>query len=158
MRASQLQFEDGIGIGGSAGGGGGGGSQRGLSFSPDPYSVQMNGGGGGGEELESGRNTPTNARRGPGITSQEEREEEEAEEEEEEEEPLISIEDLPEYAHRLIDPESYVKTLFVSEGPVEMEKLSTTTTVPGQAPGGTGGDKEMLSCNEQEALVHDCLT
>ncbi|GAA5881547.1 hypothetical protein JCM1840_007190 [Sporobolomyces johnsonii] len=65
----------------------------------------------------------------------------------------IAEEDLPEYAARLVDPELYVRSLFVSEGEVELEKCV-------QGPQGIVGTGQMesLSPNEQEALVHDCLT
>lgn len=56
----------------------------------------------------------------------------------------IQEEEMPEYATRLVDPEIYVRSLLVSEGDVEMEV------------GGNGGT-EILSPNEQEVMVHDCL-
>ncbi|GAA5921406.1 hypothetical protein JCM1841_005806 [Sporobolomyces salmonicolor] len=65
----------------------------------------------------------------------------------------VAEEDLPEYAARLVDPELYVRSLFVSEGQVELEKCV-------QGPQGLVGTGQMesLSPNEQEALMHDCLT
>lgn len=64
--------------------------------------------------------------------------------------PAVTDEELPEYARRLIDPEVYVRSLFVSERSVEMP----TQAVPGVMPGGV----DILSPNEQEVMVHDCLT
>lgn len=43
---------------------------------------------------------------------------------------LVSEEELPEYAERMIDPEGYVRSLFVTEDKVELERL---------VPGPTGG-------------------
>lgn len=63
------------------------------------------------------------------------------EEDDEEEEEV-----LPKYASRLVDPEVYVRSLFVSRDNVELDV------------GGGGGGMDRLSPNEQEVLVHDCLT
>ncbi|GAA5957300.1 hypothetical protein JCM3765_000417 [Sporobolomyces pararoseus] len=177
LRASQLLFEDGGSVASNSLVGGGG---RGMSYSPDPYGLAITGGnnnsrfgGVGGhhhhhhqtEEVESD-STPrssNNGNRGQQQQQQqqqqqrrEDQEEEEEsdlegferEEEGEEELPLIPEEDIPEYAHRLIDPEKYVKQLFVSDEPVELEKTAF----------GNCGAVEILSRNEQEALVHECLT
>ncbi|GAA5986439.1 hypothetical protein JCM5350_003387 [Sporobolomyces pararoseus] len=170
LRASQLLFEEGGTVATNSLVGGSGG--RGLSYSPDPYGLAIStrfGGSSGGiqnqqqqqqnEEIESDVQTPrsslvggtttTNNNNNNGVTAVDESDLELEEEEEEEEElPLIPEEDIPEYAHRLIDPERYVKQLFVTDGPVELEKSLGT---------GVGG-VETLSPNEQEALVHGCLT
>lgn len=63
----------------------------------------------------------------------------------------IAVETLPEYAQRLVDPEIFVRSLFVSEGDVG---------VPVAIQGGPAGSLEVdvLSPNEQEVMVHDCLT
>ncbi|BGP29167.1 hypothetical protein JCM10296v2_000905 [Rhodotorula toruloides] len=67
---------------------------------------------------------------------------------------LVPEEELPEYATRLIDPELFVRDLFVSEGKVELERL-----VPGPAGQVVGtGQFDTLTPNEQEVLLHDCLT
>ncbi|GAA5850849.1 hypothetical protein JCM9279_003947, partial [Rhodotorula babjevae] len=67
---------------------------------------------------------------------------------------LVEEEELPEYAARLVDPEVFVRGLFVSEGDVEMERV-----VPGPGGGMVGtGQMETLTPNEQEVLLHDCLT
>ncbi|BGP21968.1 hypothetical protein Rt10032_c18g6068 [Rhodotorula toruloides] len=67
---------------------------------------------------------------------------------------LVPEEELPEYATRLIDPEVFVRDLFVSEGKVELERL-----VPGPAGQVVGtGQFDTLTPNEQEVLLHDCLT
>lgn len=64
------------------------------------------------------------------------------------ERPLRVVEeDLPEYARRMVDPEVYVRSLFVSPESVEM------AGPPGSAP-----VTEMISPNEQEVMLHDCLT
>ncbi|GAA5937904.1 hypothetical protein JCM3775_002392 [Rhodotorula graminis] len=66
----------------------------------------------------------------------------------------VEEEELPEYAARLVDPEVFVRGLFVSEGDVEMERV-----VPGPGGGMVGtGQMETLTPNEQEVLLHDCLT
>jgi len=133
---------------GGGGGGGGGTISTGISYSPDPYShgaitphLQQQGEE---SELEPTIAQPQPLARGPV---------EEEQEEEEEESPLVPIEDLPEYASRLVDPESYVRSLFVSDKEVELEKCVS-------GPNGISGTgiMESLSSNEQEALVHDCLT
>lgn len=64
--------------------------------------------------------------------------------------PAVADEELPEYARRLVDPEVYVRSLFVSEENVEMP----TPAVPGMVAAGV----DILSPNEQEVMVHDCLT
>ncbi|BGP37037.1 hypothetical protein JCM10449v2_000941 [Rhodotorula kratochvilovae] len=67
---------------------------------------------------------------------------------------MVEEEELPEYAARLIDPEVFVRGLFVSEGEVGMERV-----VPGPGGGMVGtGQMETLTPNEQEVLLHDCLT
>jgi len=53
---------------------------------------------------------------------------------------LIEEEELPEYAARLVDPEVFVRGLFVSEGDVEMERV-----VPGPG-GGMVGTGQMETC------------
>lgn len=60
-------------------------------------------------------------------------------------------EEMPEYAKRLVDPEVYVRSLFVSRESVEMPLSSQ-----GGPAGSTASD--LLSPNEQEVMVHDCLT
>lgn len=60
-------------------------------------------------------------------------------------------EEMPEYAKRLVDPEVYVRSLFVSRESVEMP-----VTLQGGPAGSTATD--LLSPNEQEVMVHDCLT
>ncbi|GAA5820322.1 hypothetical protein JCM3770_004046 [Rhodotorula araucariae] len=67
---------------------------------------------------------------------------------------IVEEEEMPDYAARLIDPEVFVRGLFVSEGDVEMERV-----VPGPGGGMIGtGQMETLTPNEQEVLLHDCLT
>lgn len=56
--------------------------------------------------------------------------------------PLVEEEEMPEYAARLVDPEVFVRGLFVSEGEVEMERV-----VPG--PGGG-----MVGTGQMETCVH----
>ena len=63
----------------------------------------------------------------------------------------IAIEQLPEYATRLVDPEVFVRSLFVSEGAV-----GVPVSIQGGPPGST--EVDLLSPNEQEVMVHDCLT
>jgi hypothetical protein len=63
----------------------------------------------------------------------------------------VPDEEMPEYAKRLVDPEVYVRSLFVSAEPVEMP-----IALQGGPPGSTATD--LLSPNEQEVMVHDCLT
>ncbi|SGY70152.1 BQ5605_C004g03111 [Microbotryum silenes-dioicae] len=63
------------------------------------------------------------------------------------------VEELPEYVQRLVDPELYVRSLFVSLESVEMP--ITRPGLPGQ-PAVTS--MEMVSPNDQEVLLHDCLT
>ncbi|SDA05595.1 BZ3501_MvSof-1269-A2-R1_Chr5-2g07548 [Microbotryum saponariae] len=63
------------------------------------------------------------------------------------------VEELPEYVKRLVDPELYVRSLFVSSESVEMP--ITRPGLPGQ-PAVTL--MEMVSPNDQEVLLHDCLT
>ncbi|KAL8291942.1 hypothetical protein RQP46_002200 [Phenoliferia psychrophenolica] len=60
----------------------------------------------------------------------------------------IPLEELPEYAKRLVDPEIYVRSLFVSKEPVQLpvQQINGPATL------------EFLSPNEQEVMVHDCLT
>lgn len=60
----------------------------------------------------------------------------------------VPLEELPEYAKRLVDPEIYVRSLFVSKDPVQLpvQQLNGPATL------------EFLSPNEQEVMVHDCLT
>jgi len=116
---------------------------RGISYSPDPYSTSRGiDTTGGARNEEEGLHQEEG---GGGAVDEEEESEQESEEEEEEELPLISTEDIPEYASRLIDPETYVKNLFVSQDNefIQLEK--------------PGGQVETLSQNEQEMLVHDCL-
>ena len=126
-------------------GGGGGTVSRGISYSPDPYShgattPQL-------QAEESEIETISQPLIAPARAPEEEAEEEE------EELPLVPMEDLPEYASRLVDPEGYVRSLFVSDKEVELEKCVS-------GPNGISGTgiMESLSSNEQEALVHDCLT
>lgn len=64
--------------------------------------------------------------------------------------PAVADEELPEYARRLIDPEVYVRSLFVSDKSVDMPAPA--------APGMAAGTMDTLSPNEQEVMVHDCLT
>ncbi|GAA5895035.1 uncharacterized protein JCM6883_002295 [Sporobolomyces salmoneus] len=163
LRASQLLFDEGGGGGGGTplalvSGSGLGSTLRGVSFSPDPYSLGGTRPGPGGEEAESTENTPTNNRQTPATTAQttnayaaEDALDEEEDPEEEEEDPYVPSEDIPLFASRLIDPEKYVKSLFVTPGTVQLEKNSLQS-------GAGGGGMETLSSNEQEALVHDCLT
>ncbi|GAA5971431.1 hypothetical protein JCM11641_008349 [Rhodosporidiobolus odoratus] len=66
----------------------------------------------------------------------------------------VPEEELPEYATRMVDPEVFVRGLFVSEGNVEMERMAQG---PHGALMGTG-QMEVLTPNEQEVLLHDCLT
>lgn len=42
--------------------------------------------------------------------------------------PLVPEEELPEYAKRMIDPEGYVRSLFVTEDKVELERLVPAPT------------------------------
>ena len=63
----------------------------------------------------------------------------------------VPIEQLPEYATRLVDPEVFVRSLFVSEGAV-----GVPVSIQGGPPGST--EVDLLSPNEQEVMVHDCLT
>ncbi|GAA6041721.1 hypothetical protein JCM8097_003101 [Rhodosporidiobolus ruineniae] len=68
--------------------------------------------------------------------------------------PLVPEDPLPAYAARLVDPEGFVRSRFVTEGTVEMERMA-------QGPhGGVVGTGVMegLTANEQEVLLHDCLT
>ncbi|TKA53327.1 hypothetical protein B0A53_04345 [Rhodotorula sp. CCFEE 5036] len=68
--------------------------------------------------------------------------------------PLVPEEELPEYAKRMIDPEGYVRSLFVTEDKVELERL-----VPAPTGGMVGtGQFDSLTPNEQEVLLHDCMT
>ncbi|KAM0792793.1 hypothetical protein ACM66B_002562 [Microbotryomycetes sp. NB124-2] len=67
--------------------------------------------------------------------------------------PRIVEEELPEYAKRLVDPEVYVRSLFVSEDKVELPAV-----VPMGAAPPPPGTMDVLSPNEQEVLLHDCLT
>ncbi|KAK4046430.1 hypothetical protein OIV83_006089 [Microbotryomycetes sp. JL201] len=67
--------------------------------------------------------------------------------------PRVVEEELPEYAKRLVDPEVYVRSLFVSEGKVELPAVAQMGAPP-PAP----GTMDVLSPNEQEVLLHDCLT
>ncbi|KAI5477080.1 hypothetical protein MNV49_006879 [Pseudohyphozyma bogoriensis] len=73
---------------------------------------------------------------------------EEGREEDEEEE-----EELPEFARRLVDPEVYVRSLFVSEEHVEL-----VVPIPSHNGGPPTMGTDLFSPNEQEVLVHDCLT
>lgn len=69
---------------------------------------------------------------------------------------LVPEEPLPEYAARLVDPETFVRSRFVTEGGegVEMERMAQ-----GPQGGLVGtGQMERLTPNEQEVLLHDCLT
>ncbi|GAA5860255.1 hypothetical protein JCM3774_000359 [Rhodotorula dairenensis] len=67
---------------------------------------------------------------------------------------LVPEEELPEYAQRMIDPEGYVRSLFVTEDKVELERL-----VPAPSGGMVGtGQFDSLTPNEQEVLLHDCMT
>ncbi|KWU41225.1 hypothetical protein RHOSPDRAFT_37254 [Rhodotorula sp. JG-1b] len=67
---------------------------------------------------------------------------------------LVPEEELPEYAERMIDPEGYVRSLFVTEDKVELERL-----VPAPTGGMVGtGQFDSLTPNEQEVLLHDCMT
>lgn len=74
----------------------------------------------------------------------------------------IAEEEMPEYAKRLVDPEVYVRSLFVSESSVEMAVNPLNGPINGGNGIGTGGigagQVDLLSPNEQEVLVHDCLT
>ena len=63
----------------------------------------------------------------------------------------IATEMLPEYATRLVDPEVFVRSLFVSEMAV-----GVPVSIQGGPPGST--EVDLLSPNEQEVMVHDCLT
>ncbi|GAA5830610.1 hypothetical protein JCM11251_002532 [Rhodosporidiobolus azoricus] len=65
---------------------------------------------------------------------------------------LVEEEDLPDYAARLIDPEAFVRGLFVTEGLVELERS------PNAGGQGAQGGMESLTVNEQEVVLHDCLT
>lgn len=60
----------------------------------------------------------------------------------------VPEEEIPEYAKRFVDPEIYVRSLFVSKEPVQL---------PVPQPNGPA-TLEYLSPNEQEVMVHDCLT
>ncbi|GAA5991526.1 hypothetical protein JCM10908_005744 [Rhodotorula pacifica] len=67
---------------------------------------------------------------------------------------LVPEEEMPEYAERMIDPEGYVRSLFVTEEKVELERL-----VPAPTGGVVGtGQFDSLTPNEQEVLLHDCMT
>ncbi|GAA5997114.1 uncharacterized protein JCM10292_006218 [Rhodotorula paludigena] len=67
---------------------------------------------------------------------------------------LVAEEEMPEYAARMVDPEVFVRSLFVSGDKVEMERV---VPAPGGGVVGTG-QMETLTPNEQEVLLHDCLT
>lgn len=168
LRASQLLYEE-AGLGAATPGGS---SQRGLSYSPDPYSASR-GGAGGAEDVDSSETTPTasNARgrgsaaaainHGAGVavaSGATTLDDSELDDDAVEEEPFVPEEDIPEYAHRLIDPESYVKRLFVTDGPVELDKAPAGAAAVASGSNAPSGAVETLSSNEQEALVHDCLT
>ncbi|GAA6007964.1 hypothetical protein JCM11491_006558 [Sporobolomyces phaffii] len=156
LRASQLLFED-------LAGGSGDDPDRGMSYSPDPYVSAIRGGGaaagggGGMNEDEPSHARPNEPEDHPGADDDANNEDDadgddDGGEPDVEELALVPSEDIPEYAHRMVDPEAYVRSLFVTDGAVELEK-----SVPPGAPGGPGV-VETLSRNEQEALVHDCLT
>ncbi|GAA6020464.1 hypothetical protein JCM8202_000081 [Rhodotorula sphaerocarpa] len=68
---------------------------------------------------------------------------------------LIPEEELPEYAERMVDPEGYVRSLFVTEG--EKVELERVVSAPGGGVVGTG-QFDSLTPNEQEVLLHDCMT
>ncbi|GAA5924397.1 uncharacterized protein JCM15063_005630 [Sporobolomyces koalae] len=75
----------------------------------------------------------------------------------------VAVEDIPEYAHRLIDSETFVKRLFLSDPVVPPRTNPATSNGSATAPGesaeeGGVASLESLSRNEQEALVHHCLT
>jgi hypothetical protein len=63
----------------------------------------------------------------------------------------VADEEMPEYAKRMVDPEVFVRSLFVTEGVV-----GVPISIQGGPPGST--DVDLLSPNEQEVMVHDCLT
>ncbi|GAA6005332.1 hypothetical protein JCM10207_002941 [Rhodosporidiobolus poonsookiae] len=76
----------------------------------------------------------------------------------------VQEEPLPEYAQRLVDPEVFVRGLFVTEGGAEGEGAGGgTVEMERMAQGPHGGlvgtgQMETLTANEQEVLLHDCLT